>query len=348
MKSKLRKQMMRCYLLGYIVDKHNSFRVLIQNGDYSTYKEYKRFAAKEKLVQSGIPRLIANFAVVISPHMELLISCLISSWMFVISFFTYFFTRREKFTTTRFFVHFDETENNVIAIYTSAGLGINDYVAIVPPGQHVLYKKIHTVSVLSGISFKQLWLSYVYSIRLIGYMIHKYRKDDFLFRAYSSFPFFLTFFFVDNLSENNELWISNHYDRWTYLFGYSRLRRVYIQHGRLGYDYIPRINAEVAYYISPKQKEILEFTLFNNKPEVRFRELFEYSGCEKLINNSNKNLLIYPSIVILSKSDYPKVDGVISYDSTLADEYEMHEIPVFRFDGGILIENLKDWIDSLA
>jgi hypothetical protein len=39
----------------------------------------------------------------------------------------------------------------------------------------------------------------------------------------------------------------------------------------------------------------------------------------------------YPEIVILSKFDYPKVDYVISYDSTLADEYEMHDLPVIRY-----------------
>lgn len=48
----------------------------------------------------------------------------------------------------------------------------------------------------------------------------------------------------------------------------------------------------------------------------------------------------YPNIVILEKFDFPKVDYVISYDSTLADEYEMHDIPVLRYEDSDFEEKL--------
>ena len=51
----------------------------------------------------------------------------------------------------------------------------------------------------------------------------------------------------------------------------------------------------------------------------------------------------YPSIIILSKFEYPKVDLIISYDSTLADEYEMKGIDVLRYND----ENFESTIQSI-
>ena len=52
----------------------------------------------------------------------------------------------------------------------------------------------------------------------------------------------------------------------------------------------------------------------------------------------------YPNLVFLGKYDYPEVDYVISYDSTLADEYEMHDIPVFKYED----DNFEDKITLLV
>ena len=48
--------------------------------------------------------------------------------------------------------------------------------------------------------------------------------------------------------------------------------------------------------------------------------------------------------VIVPKTGYPKVDVVISYDSTLADEYDDVGVHVIRYD---LLSNLSDIVDVL-
>lgn len=48
--------------------------------------------------------------------------------------------------------------------------------------------------------------------------------------------------------------------------------------------------------------------------------------------------------IIIPKTGYPQVDVVVSYDSTLADEYENVDIKVIRYD---LLENLNDLVGKL-
>jgi hypothetical protein len=48
--------------------------------------------------------------------------------------------------------------------------------------------------------------------------------------------------------------------------------------------------------------------------------------------------------IIIPKTGYPQVDVVVSYDSTLADEYENVDIKVIRYD---LLDNLNDIVNKL-
>ena len=370
-----RQQMMRCYLLGYLTTRHNEYKLVAESSDFNSHKRFKQFGAEEKLIEYGMPRGLAKVVVKVAPRFELFLSISMCIYMFFNYSVKFLKHKRKKYYNTKFFPKLNFPEARAINLYCSAGYSINDLVAIDIPGQYVKYNKVKKVSVFSGISYSQLLLSFIYSIRLCWFMIHKYRYVDMLFRSYSSFPFFLCFYFIENLDRSNEIVYYNHYDRWMYLMGNSCLHKTYIQHGKLWRDYISRISCDVAYYISKSQQEILEFTLFNNKPEVRFRKIFEYSGLERLKNNGKKNILVIcqtlflseqenvlhvlnnidvniylkphpmdnydiyenyqkqnPNIVILERFEYPKVDYVISYDSTLADEYEMHDIPILRYN----------------
>ena len=367
--------MMRCYLLGYLTTRHNEYKLVAENNDFHSHKEFKQFGAEEKLVEYGMKRSLARVVTKVAPHFELLLSISMSCLMFLNYTIKFLQKKRKAYHNTKFFPKLNFPETRAINLYSSAGYGIKDLTAIDIPGQYTKYEKVSVVSVFSGISYSQLLASFVNSIRLSCFMIHKYRSIDMLFRSYSSFPFFLCFYFVENLDDSNELVCYNHYDRWMYLMGNSCLHKTYIQHGKLWRDNIARISCDVAYYISKSQQEILEYTLFNNKPHANYRKVFEYSGTDKLKNNgkidvliicqtlffneqdavlqllNNKNVNIYikphpmdnydaysnylnynPEIVILEKFDYPKVDYVISYDSTLADEYEMHDITVLKYN----------------
>lgn len=381
--------MMRCFLLGYITNRHNDYKIVSQSDEFQTYKELKVFGAKEKLAQYGMPRRVANIIVKIAPYFETLLSLSLCFYMFLGSNLKYIHTKKKSFQNRKFFPQLNAEEKRIIGIYNSIGLNVGDLTAIEIPGQFTNYKEFPKVSVYSGITYRQLWESFINSMLLTCFMIQKYKKDDMLFRTYSSFPFFLCFYFVNNLDDSNELIFYNHYDRWMYLLGNSHLHKTYVQHGKLWKDNISRIECDVAYYINHSQQNILEYTLFANKPEARFRKSFEFSGMEKLKDNGSLDLLVvcecvfqdlheklvakiygkkvniylkphprdntdlylqfqskYPRIVILGKFDYPKVDCVISYDSTLADEYEMHDIPVLKYDSPDYEERLKEWLEE--
>ncbi len=373
-KGTLREQMMRCYMLGYIMQRHNDRMIVEKYHDYDTYKALKKEKTVEILHRAGIPRSISKAIVMIVPSMEIPISVFICSWLFMSYSFRWLIHKKVTYHNKKFTLKINLQEKRLVDLLGSAGYGPQNVLAIDIPQTVMNYKSFQVVSLFSGITYGQLWNSFVYALRTCFFEIIKYHKDDLLFRAYSSFPYYICFYFVENLDNSNELVFFNHYERWSYLFGNSHLKRIYVQHGIMPKDHIKRINCDVAYYINQTQREILEYTIFSNKPEARFRKLFEYSGDEKLKNNGMKNVLVicvalfwdshmsilkrlydkhvniylkphpgdnidifnklkeeYPKVVVLGKFDYPKVDYVISYNSTLADEYEMHDIPVYRY-----------------
>lgn len=385
-KGTLREQMMRCYLVGYITQRHNDYKIVAQNHEFDNYKEFKILGAKEKLKEYGLSSGLVRVAVAVARLMERTVSFCMCLWMLLSCLLKYLSTSKQTFKNRKFYPKLNYQEKRIINIFGSAGYKPEDITIIDIPGQYTKYEIMPKVSVFSGISCEQLWKAFVYSVRTVFFMKRKFGKDDLLFRSYSSFPFYLCFFFVSNLDDSNELVFVNHYDRWMYMCGNSHLHKTYVQHGKLWYDHIKRINCDVAYYLSRSQKEILEYTLFCNKPEAHFRKVFDYSGLEKLKNNGKKDLLIvcltiyadrhegiveqlngkgvniylkphpgdnlgiyeqlqqkYPDIVVLGKFDYPKVDYVVSYDSTLADEYEMHDIPVLLYTNPEYERIFNEW-----
>lgn len=62
---------------------------------------------------------------------------------------------------------------------------------------------------------------------------------------------------------------------------------------------------------------------------------------EKYLSLQNK----YPDVSILDRYDYPEVDFVISYDSSLADEYKMHNIPVLKYNDENFESSMVKWFN---
>lgn len=388
-KRTLREQMMRCYIWGYLTQRHNDYKIAANSVEYSSYKDLRLKRTEVALKRAGLPGGLARFIADNITPVEKYASYVICTLWFIVFSVKWVFVKRRHYKNMKFCPKLTIYEKMFINIYKSAGYGVKDVTHIYLPGHSYRYKELPSVSVFSGISYGQLCKAYTYSIRMCAFLIKKYRKDEVSFRAYSSYPYFLCYFFVDNLYNSNELVMYNHYDRWMYLLGNSHLKRTYIQHGKLWYDQIKRIKCDVAYYINHEQQTILEYTLFDNKPEARFRKSFEYSGMDKLLQNGNKDVLIvcfelmaenhenvvkrleggnvniylkphpgddlniydalaksYSNVVVLGLFDYPKVDYVISYDSSLADEYEMHDIPVAKYSDKDYEEKFEKWFNK--
>lgn len=235
------------------------------------------------------------------------------------------------------------------------------------------------IDILSSVTWKDVFRSFILSLCTIFLMFRKYRHNHQLFRAHSSFEFYLTCFFVEKQPFGMSFVFYSLIDRWAYLFCNDiHHSNTLIQHGILGeFPYVKMKAPSIVYYVNKEQMIILEKWLFSNKPEtVLFRPMLKFSGEEKLLNNSLKNVLlvccpkfiekerlvidkvcntgrynlyvkthpgysnneIYEELqkkyhfVLLDRCDYPKVDYVISYESTLAVEYADVGLTVFRYD----------------
>lgn len=188
---------------------------------------------------------------------------------------------------------------------------------------------------------------------------------------------------MKNTEESNHFVYYNTYDRWAFLMC-NTVGATFVQHGKL-LDKVPLIKVgtpDTAYYLSRRQRMILEKILFDGEPKnVRYRKPIEFTCNELLHHNGKKNVLLvcwnnnidkewdickllykecnlyikphpgdnentaYPQMaelyqcVIIPKTGYPHVDVVVSYDSTLADEYEDVDVQVIRYD---LLDDLKE------
>ena len=236
--------------------------------------------------------------------------------------------------------------------------------------------ELETVKVISGISFSDIVNSLLASVRTVFYMVNKYGKRDVLFRAYASFSFYLTCFFIEHNKDANTYVYYSTYSRWAYPLCQYDVKSVFIQHGVI-FDrtYIRVGTPTEAYYIDVEQRRIVERRLFSKVPKfMGYRPHMEFTSNEKLLKNGRINVLIvgvsfyfdkqkeildaireYANVyikphprdtnideynqlskeygcVILEKIDHPKVDMVLSYASTLADEYKLVGVEVVRYD----------------
>ena len=239
------------------------------------------------------------------------------------------------------------------------------------------------IDILSCVTFKDIYSSLITSWFTIWTLYIKYRHRDPLFRSYSCYEYYLTCCFVARTENDNRFVFYNTYDRWAFLMC-NTYEATFIQHGKL-MDTLKLIKIgtpDTAYYLNPKQKEILEKILLKKEPNnVKYRNLLEFTSNDLLLDNGKKNVLLvcwnnnidkeweickllhgtcnlyikphpgdkdnpaYPKMAekyhcaIIPKTDYPHVDVVVSYDSTLADEYEDVDVKVIRYDE---LDDLKE------
>ena len=233
-------------------------------------------------------------------------------------------------------------------------------------------------SIYSGLKINDCMRALKLSVILLIHMYKKYYRYDFLFRAYSSFEYFLSCIYIEHSDETNRFLYVSTYDRWAYLMGNdAHHSNIFIQHGILeGEGWLRYKAPHTAYYINRQQQKYFEDNIFIGMPiETYHRPCLEFTSNERLIRNGKINVLIvccnsffdyekkiiqqiminsnfnvyvkpHPgfkdhseyyklqkqfNIEILNKEDYPCVDVILSYDSTLACEYEEVGVPVLRY-----------------
>ena len=385
-----KKELFKAFLYGFInwvsVSK---FLMKKENLHYNSFMEYQYsmavlFLKTHYNIKENKTLVLLN----IIRRYELIISIILVIFRFLVYHIKFLITKPYSLKEKSVSINIGMTEQRFINLLKKTK--IENIVMVDIPGQSSKkYKSIESVSVFSGIRYKQFVLSFIYSIELMMFMHKKYSKSCSFFRYYSSFDYFLAFYYLSNLDSSNSIFYTGISDRWVYIANSINLYTIWVQHGKidLTFHYIRCNNINEAYYLNEEQREACERLSFDkNKPIAKYLKLFDFTKSDKMICNGKRDVLIicstlfedkqdkiisqiannqinlllkphpmddlvyyqkkeseYPSIIILSKFEYPKVDLIISYDSTLADEYEMKGIDVLRYND----ENFESTIQSI-
>ncbi len=368
------KRVFKVYLYGYL-NEFNSYNTLRKSE--SPGISYKEFKIGEVLKYLGVRHnnlLVSAFRLI--AHLECYIGFSVVLFRFIGTLLMYMFTSGKELEKKNVILGLNTPKGNFMKMLTSIDMKPDAITVIRLPFLRADYKEFPTISVLSGVKLSDILFSFKYSVRMIFFVKKKYGYRDLLFRSYSSFEYFLSYFFINRSRLTNKYYFVNTYDRWAYIFGDIKHETYFIQHGILSGDVLIKKIGRVdyAYYIDKEQKDICEKILFDNVPVARYRNRMNFSGNGKLLNNNLKNvllvcnkiffkkeeeiicklknkdvnlyikphpaekdigsyenLLFQTNFVILDKGDYPEVDFVISYESTLAQEYESKGVRVLKY-----------------
>ena len=367
----IQKDFIRYYISGYL----NTYYTGLQFGFNPEKETYQQYKLNQLCDYIGIKRLSINISFLMSfvTFIETFASLLFILYRFIRVLFKWQFVNQRCYEGVTFFASLSIDKSRAKSLLKA--LDISDLSSLTIPFVKNKYQE-NEVDILSGLYFSDIYLSLCGAVKVVLYMYIKYRKRDFLFRFYSSFEYLLACFFVKNTEGKNKFVYYSLYDRWGFLFS-NTIDSVLIQHGILT-DYIRYIKIgtpSFVYYLSEKQKTILDHFLFGDKPKAYgYRPHLEFVGNEILKENGKKHVLLvcysnqiryekeiakliskmvnlyikphpfdkditeYEKIckkydcILLPKTSYPHVDLVLSYQSTLADEYEEVGVKVVRYD----------------
>ena len=185
----------------------------------------------------------------------------------------------------------------------SVDLICENIIIIKTPNVSFKYSNYKTISIFSGLKFKDVTKAYVYAFKMVFFIKKKYHKRDFFFRSYSSFEYFVAYFFVTESDKTNEYYFHSLIDRYSCLFGGIEHKTYFIQHGIINDQLKMRKigKADYAYFIDKKQKEICEKILFKNIPVAYYRKPINIDSTEKILKNGFKNILLICNLLFFDK-----------------------------------------------
>ena len=362
------------YIFGYINEYHN-FNDITRKLNIS-YKEQKITRTLNYLNVTSNRELFRKIILFVAKF-EVIINIVILFLNFFKYFFKSFFVKKVKVNNCKIVLGIDPSEVYLTNILVSSEIKVTDVIVLKIPSFREEFPNFKKINLLTGVGCKEIFKSFVMSVKIVLVMNKKYSKRDFLFRSYSSLEYFMTCYFIERTSTSNKYIFNNTYDRWAFLFGGLSHETYFIQHGIIS-DSIRLIkigSADFACYLNSRQRIICEKLLFKSSPKVfAYRKPFVFNSFDKLINNEKENVLLicnnmyfeneiniindltkknfnlyikpHPTddesnyiklnddkkFVILGKNEYPKMDFVISYVSTLADDYEINGCIVIRYE----------------
>lgn len=374
MKKEQKQQYIKQYIYGYLTLYYNDLRFS------SDYKNYKEFKTKRTLDYLYLDTSNATYQSIVKTlaFFEVFISICIVVYQFLKQSVLYLFIKKDNVIKKK--IHYGLGEKKIKELFAKSKISTDDFVVVASPFYKTpYYEDYPQIKLLGGLAYINLLQALLLAIRLIVLMKKKYGKRDFLFRAYSSFEYFLVCMYFDRLDESNIVYFTNLADRWAYLFGNIKHEVVFLQHGIMPpfkeCCYTIKVGSvDVAYYIDDDQRQICESVLFINKPKAYYQVGMSFTSNNLLKSNGRKNILLVCNVlfwekeqiiidkfsksekwnlyvkphptddptnyivlskelkfIILGKKDFPKVDQLISYDSTLATDYMNAGVSTLRY-----------------
>ena len=375
----LEKEMFRHFIYGRVNEYFMFKEYRMPKG--CVYKDYKKQMAFSHL---GLPeghRTILMMLIRLTVHFEIPISLFILLWHYLKSVILVIITKHENVLDKNIIMGLPAQKVNTL--FKQAGIDTRDISVVVSPYCNNSLYDINwgdKVKLHSNLTIKEIHRAFVLACRMAIYIKKKYGKRDCLFRADSSFEYFLCYYFFTKLDVSNKVYFTSINDRWVYLFGHLNNRTVFMQHGALNKNKVLFImstvgKADEAFYINKIQRDICNMYMFHNVPQDHYFSLMEFTSNDKLLNNGKKNILLvceniyyekektiikdisasnlfnlyvkpHPQnspdkyiqlqsvygFVLLGKTDYPAVDYLISYDSTLVHEYQSKGVKTLMYE----------------
>lgn len=369
--------MLQAYLLGYL----NTYFLYDKLRTKSVSPiDYKIEATCNYLGISGnVKKLFSFILKYIIRYIELPISIIIVLYKYILLNVNILFYRKKTNTIRKSLIVLGF--NSPISIFTnvlsSIKIPLNQFTVVCNKSNKKIYSKYNNIVIEHYLSYKDLYKSFILSLKTMFYITKKYKKRDCFFRYYSSFEYYLMYIFLKRLDNTNKLFYINLADKWSYLVGSLEIETTFIQHGRV--EDTPNIKkigtVNNAYYINEEQKILCEKYMFKNKPICHYRTNLSFTSNHLLIKDGLPNVLLVANLLffdkenviikelcqrkihllvkphphdknlekykqlqmlykfkILEKNDYPKVDYVVSYQSTLADEYNSLGVKVLIYN----------------
>ncbi len=162
------------------------------------------------------------------------------------------------------------------------------------------------ISLYSCLNISEVLSSFLMSCKMTCFLKSKYGYRDCMFRAYSSFEYFLCYYFFEKLNKSNTVFFVSTNDRWVYLFGHLKCKKIFLEHGALNPNKVLYImarvgNADEGYYFNEVQRDICNRYMFCSPPKDIYFSQMEFTANDKLLNNGKKHILLVCELVYFYK-----------------------------------------------
>lgn len=319
------------FLNGYIIDSY-----LGRNNDIEQYRKDKIKGFLTYLKIGFIPPSCYNLIYLVSP-VQVFLSIIIVLYRYVYISLLFVFTEKETIEgNTIIFNIGDKT----LELLNKTDIDISSILlAVNPYGDRRISGVERDVSILSGITYRDIYNSFVLSIHTIFVQYKKYHNRDVFFRSYASFDFYLCCYFASKLEKSNSVIFTSTFARWAHIFTKIKAKKIFVQHGIIGdKSFTIRLGKiDVGYFIDESQKQYCEKHLFTQVLESKLMKRICLT--EKYTkNDGRKKILLVCAQIYMDK----QIKIIRDFQSKLTD-VELLVKPHPKDDPNLYVSLLKNY-----